>query len=165
MSKIAESNGRKDLTEEEKRRKIKEFEEKLRDRELKMTPQRRATLNVFLENPSKHLSTEEIYSLVKEKFPDIGIATVYRTLQLFDENDIIKKLNFGDGCFRYELSQEEDKHSHHHLMCLSCGRVFEFDEDLLDELEKEIEQRNNFEIVDHVVKFIGYCSECKTKSK
>lgn len=165
MSNIAEGNGKKDLTEEEKRRKIKEFEEKLKDRELKMTPQRRATLNVFLENPSKHLSTEEIYSLVKEKFPDIGIATVYRTLQLFDENDIIKKLNFGDGCFRYELSQEEDKHSHHHLMCLSCGRVFEFDEDLLDDLEREIEKRNNFEIVDHVVKFIGYCSECKTKSK
>jgi Fur family ferric uptake transcriptional regulator len=146
--------------QDEKSRKIRLIEEKMREKECKLTPQRRATLDVLLENQSKHLSTEEIYGLVKEKFPDVGLATIYRTLQLFDEFDIIKKLNFGDGCYRYELSEEE-KHQHHHLICIKCGRVYEFDGDLLDELEQKVEKSNEFKIVDHVVKFLGYCRECQ----
>ncbi len=145
---------------DEKSRKLRLIEEKMREKECKLTPQRRATLDVLLENQSKHLSTEEIYGLVKEKFPDVGLATIYRTLQLFDEFDIIKKLNFGDGCYRYELSEEE-KHQHHHLICIKCGRVYEFDGDLLDELEQKVEKSNEFKIVDHVVKFLGYCRECQ----
>ena len=82
---------------------LKLIKERLRERELKLTPQRRATLDVLIENPSKHLSTEDIYELVKKKYPDIGLATIYRTLQLFDEFDIIKKLNFGDGCYRLQV--------------------------------------------------------------
>jgi Fur family ferric uptake transcriptional regulator len=157
------SGGIKVATEEkldEKSRKLRLIEEKMREKECKLTPQRRATLDVLLENQSKHLSTEEIYGLVKEKFPDVGLATIYRTLQLFDEFDIIKKLNFGDGCYRYELSEEE-KHQHHHLICIKCGRVYEFDGDLLDELEQKVEKSNEFKIVDHVVKFLGYCRECQ----
>ena len=93
------------VTDEEKKHKIRLIEEKLKEKECKLTPQRRATLNVLIENQSKHLSTEEIYDLVKDKFPDIGLATIYRTLQLFDDFDIIKKLNFNDGCYRYELGK------------------------------------------------------------
>ena len=78
------------VTDEEKH-KIRLIEEKLKEKS-KLTLQRRATLNVLIENQSKHLSTEEIYDLVKDKFPDIGLATIYRTLQLFDDFDIIKNL-------------------------------------------------------------------------
>ncbi|HHW03480.1 MAG TPA: transcriptional repressor [Thermoanaerobacterales bacterium] len=139
---------------------MKLIEEKLKGKECKLTPQRRATLDVLLENQSKHLSTEEIYELVKEKFPDVGLATIYRTLQLYDDFDIIKKLNFGDGCYRYELS-EDQKHQHHHLVCIKCGKVLEFDDDFLDELEHKIEIENDFKVVDHVVKFLGYCRDCQ----
>jgi len=146
--------------QDEKKRRIKLIEEKLKTNESKLTPQRRATLDVLLENQSNHLSTEEIYELVKEKFPDVGLATIYRTLQLFDDFGIIKKLNFGDGCYRYELS-EDHKHQHHHLICIKCGKVLEFDDDLLDDLEQKIEKNNDFKVVDHVVKFLGYCKECQ----
>ncbi|HHY03986.1 MAG TPA: transcriptional repressor [Thermoanaerobacterales bacterium] len=149
---------------EEKNRRIKLVEQKLNDKDYKLTPQRRATLLVFLENQSKHLSTEDVYKLVKSKYPDIGLATVYRTLQLFDDFDIIKKLNFGDGCYRYELSDRE-KHQHHHLICLKCGRVYEFEDDLLEELEQKIERSNDFKIIDHVVKFLGYCNKCQKEQK
>lgn len=148
----------------DKNRLVKLIKERLKERDLKLTPQRKATLDVLIENTSKHLSTEDIYELVKEKYPDIGLATIYRTLQLFDEFDIIKKLNFGDGCYRYELSEEE-KHQHHHLICLKCGNVFEFDDDLLDNLENKIEKNNNFLITDHIVKFFGYCKKCRQKNK
>ncbi|MDK2901466.1 MAG: Fur family transcriptional regulator, ferric uptake regulator [Thermosediminibacterales bacterium] len=142
--------------------KIEEIERKLKERDYKLTSQRRATLDVLLESQSKHLNTEEIYNLVKTKYPDIGLATVYRTLQLLDELDIIHKLNFGDGCYRYELNLQQ-QHHHHHLICLKCGEVFEFGDDLLETLEENIEKTSNFKILDHRVKFFGYCSKCQTK--
>lgn len=146
--------------EEEKHQLLKIIEEKLKENQYKLTPQRRAILDVLLTEQSKHLSTEEIYELIKEKNPNIGLATVYRTLQLFTDYDIIKKMDFGDGCYRYELS-EEQKHQHHHLICIKCGKILEFDNDFLDELEKKIEKNNDFKIVDHIVKFLGYCSKCR----
>lgn len=148
------------LTDEEKKYKMRFIEEKLKEKECKLTPQRRATLDVLIENQSKHLSTEDIYELVKNKFPDIGLATIYRTLQLFDDFNIIKKLDFNDGCYRYELS-EDQRHQHHHLICIKCGNVYEFDDDLLDELEGKIYKSNDFTVLDHMVKFFGYCKNCK----
>jgi len=139
---------------------IKEIEKKLKQHNYKLTNQRRAILDILLKNESEHLSTEEIFNLVKEKHPDIGLATVYRTLQLFDELDIIHKLNFGDGCYRYEINREQ-KHHHHHLICVKCGKVIEFGDDLLEKLEENIEKQNNFKVLDHRVKFFGYCAECQ----
>jgi Fur family ferric uptake transcriptional regulator len=145
-----------------KKERIDEIENKLRKCDYKLTPQRIATLDVLLENESNHLSPEEIHQLVKQKQPDTGIATVYRTLQLFDELDIAHKLNFGDGCYRYEITRESG-HQHHHLICLKCGKVREFDDDLLEQLEKDVEKKSNFKVVDHRLKFFGYCKDCKQK--
>lgn len=152
------------VNEEEKKQKIHLIEEKLREKEFKLTPQRRATLDVLIENQSKHLSTEDVYELVKSKYPNIGLATIYRTLQLFDDFDIVKKLNFNDGCYRYELSEDE-RHQHHHLICIDCGNVYEFDDDLLEQLEHKIEKDNDFQVTDHMVKFFGYCKNCKREDK
>lgn len=139
---------------------IKGIEAKLKQHGYKLTNQRRAVLKIILENENEHLSSEEIYKLVKQRFPDIGLATVYRTLQLFDELDIIHKLNFGDGCYRYEINRQQGHH-HHHLICVKCGRVIECGDDLLEKLEANIEKENNFKVIDHRVKFFGYCSKCQ----
>ncbi|AEF17178.1 MULTISPECIES: Fur family transcriptional regulator [Thermoanaerobacterium] len=139
---------------------IDDIKENLKQKGFKLTTQRRAILDVIIENREKHLSSEEIYDLVKEKYPEIGLATVYRTLQLFDEMGIIYKLNFDDGRSRYELYHNED-HQHHHLICLKCGSVIEMEGDLLENLEEAIENTKNFQIIDHNVKFFGYCSKCK----
>jgi len=152
------------ISEEERKHKLNFVKEKLKERECKFTPQRKATFDVLMENPSKHLSTEDIYDLVKEKYPDIGLATIYRTLQLFDDLNIIKKLNFNDGCYRYELS-ENQRHQHHHLICIQCGTVYEFDDDLLEDLEHKISINKNFTVTDHMVKLFGYCRLCKDKDK
>nr|WP_293658316.1 Fur family transcriptional regulator [Anaeromicrobium sp.] len=134
--------------------------DRLKEKGYKLTPQRRATLDTVIENKGKHLSTEEIYDIVKEKCPEIGLATVYRTLQLLDELDIISKINLDDGCSRYELNNDDDNHQHHHLICTKCGAIIEVGVDLLDELESEIERNYNFTISDHKVKFFGHCSKC-----
>ncbi|QZY57482.1 Fur family transcriptional regulator [Crassaminicella profunda] len=140
---------------------MENLKDKLKEKGYKLTPQRRATLDTIIENQGKHLSTEEIYDMVKENCPEIGLATVYRTLQLLDELDVISKINFDDGCSRYELNTNEDDHQHHHLICLKCGDVIEVEVDLMETLEEEIENNYDFKISDHKVKFFGYCSKCQ----
>lgn len=136
------------------------LKKKLREKGFKLTPQRKSILDVTIANEGKHLSAEEIYELVKNYCPDIGLATVYRTMQIFDEIGLVYKHNFDDGRSRYEFSQDED-HQHHHLICIKCGRVVEVEEDLLEQLEYEVECKYNFSVTNHNLKFFGYCSQCR----
>jgi Fur family ferric uptake transcriptional regulator len=136
-----------------------EVKELFKAKGYKLTTQRRAILDVIVENQENHLSPEEIYNIVKINYPEIGIATVYRTLQLLENLNIIYKLNFDDGYNRYELNINSD--NHHHLICLRCGSIMEVKLDLLEKLENEIEKENGFKIVDHNVKFFGYCADCQ----
>lgn len=137
------------------------LKEKLKDTGFKITPQRRAIIEILLKNDSEHLSSEEIYDLVRVDCPEIGLSTVYRTMQLLDEIDAISKLNLDDGCIRYELNlDEEDAHHHHHLICKSCGKIIEVKEDLLDNIENEIQNLYKFNILNHDVKFYGTCDDC-----
>ena len=121
-------------------RKIDLLKQKLQDTGFKITPQRRAIIEVLLKNDSKHLSSEEIYDLVKDICPEIGIATVYRSMQVLDEVGVISKLNLDDGCIRYEINLNENSHHHHHLICKKCSRIIEVEEDLLEEIESSIEK-------------------------
>lgn len=139
------------------------FKERLKEKGCKLTLQRRTVLDVLIENGEEHLSTEEIYSRVKKKFPEIGLATVYRTVQLFEEMGIVDRLNFDDGCSRFELASEDTVHHHHHLICEACNRVYEVENDLLEEIESEIERKYKFKIHDHNLMFYGICDECRNK--
>ncbi len=136
------------------------FKTVLKERGFKLTPQRRSILDVIYENKGEHLSIDEIYELVKKRCPEIGLATVYRTMQLLDETKIAYKHNFNDGKSRYEIILDED-HQHHHLICTKCGMIIEVEEDLLDNIEHEIEKKYDFVIINHNVKFYGYCSKCR----
>jgi len=127
----------------------------------KLTPQRRATLEVILKNQEKHMSVEEVFLEVKKLCPEIGLATVYRTILLLEEVNILQKHNFDDRRNRYELNNPDENHHHHHLICIKCGKVIEVEEDLLDNLERKIEMKYHFKIEDHKVQFTGYCIDCK----
>lgn len=142
-----------------------DFKEKLKEKGCKLTMQRRSVLDVFLAHSNEHLSTEEIYDKVKANFPEIGLATVYRTVQLFEEIGIVDRLNFDDGCSRFELCSENTLHHHHHLICEECNKVFEVEKDLLDEVEKDIEKKYQFKVHDHNVIFYGICKDCDIKQK
>src|SRR5665647_488206 len=126
----------------------------------KLTSQRRAILDIILKNEGKHMSTEEVFLEVKKVYPEIGLATVYRTMLLLEEMQVLLRHNFDDGRNRYEYNHPEEDHHHHHLICKKCGKVFEVEEDLLEELEIKIEQKYKFKVMDHKVQFMGYCSEC-----
>jgi len=141
---------------------IYDVEEKLKSREYKLTSRREHILRVLLENKDKHLSAEEVYNLVKIKAPDVGLATVYRTLELFCEFDIIHSMDFGDGRKRYEFGDgEAEGHHHHHLICLRCGVILEVEEDLLEDLETRVKRDMDFEVHNHQLKIFGHCRNCK----
>ncbi len=106
----------------------------------KLTPQREITLKVLLENERDHLSAEDVFMLVRQKFPEIGLATVYRTLELLAELNIVQKMNFGDGVARFDLRQEGHDHMHHHLVCRVCGALEEIQDDWLLELEQRVDK-------------------------
>ena len=131
----------------------------------KTTNQRKILYEVLSENKDKHLSTEEIYDLIKDRYPKIGIATIYRTLLLFEEIGLVYKHNFDDGYQRYEILSPNDNevHQHHHLVCKQCGTIIEVKEDLMNSLEEIVEKQYNFEILNHVVKFTGICAQCRDK--
>lgn len=131
----------------------------------KITPQRLAVLDILLQNEGKHMTIEEIYDQVKSVKPEMGVATVYRTILLFDELGIVKKLDLNDGIYRYELSDDEGSHGHHHLICSSCGKVDEVRDDLLDSVENIIETQYKFRIKDHSLKFYGLCQDCLNKER
>lgn len=129
----------------------------------KLTPQREATVRVLLENEQDHLSAEDVYLLVKDKSPEIGLATVYRTLELLSELKIVDKINFGDGVSRYDLRGEGEERYHHHLICVECGSVAEIQENLLKEVENVVEKRYQFKVKDHRLTFHGVCGKCQSR--
>lgn len=142
---------------------LKDIYEKLSEKDYKLTPQRQVILRAFLDNTEKHLSADDVYNIIRKTHPEVGLATVYRTLDLLAELSILQKMDFGDGRSRYEFAEEEIHH-HHHLICVSCGRVIEFEDDLMESLEAMISRKCGFKILDHEVKFYGRCDECQKRA-
>lgn len=143
------------------------FKRLLREKGLKVTSRRMLVLEIMAEHPGEHLTAEEIFDLARHSYPEIGLATVYRTLQVLVDLRIIDKISLDDGSARYELGQElgSSRHHHHHAICMGCKTVFSLEEDLLDNLEQSLLERLGFTVTDHKVKLYGYCRACKIKKE
>ncbi len=141
---------------------VQELKGLLKERGYKFTGQRNAVLDVLVKFSGKHLTTEEVFNYVREIHPEVGIATVYRTLTLLESLKLAEKLDLDDGYSRYELARPNEDHRHHHLICSKCGSVTEVEEDLLDSLEEQILMKNEFLVTDHRVKFYGLCKQCRS---
>jgi len=136
--------------------------ERLRGTSHKVTPQRVAIIESIFANPHEHLSADDIYALLHASHPEISLATVYRTLDILADIGVLQKITFGNGPARYELSRDP-QHYHHHLICTRCGKVAEFEEDLLEPLEQAVARKTGFAVVDHEVKLFGLCPACQAE--
>lgn len=138
------------------------FKEALRKNGLKVTSQRLQVLKTIAAHPGEHLTAEEIYELARKEHPEIGLATIYRTLPVLAEMHLIDKVSFDDGFTRYELGEAkpDSRHHHHHAICQGCGAVLSFEGDLLESLEQAVYDTMGFTVTDHEVKLIGYCRDC-----
>ncbi len=135
----------------------KNFSDYLAKKGFKSTRQREIILDEFLRSPS-HLSTEELYLRLRKKHPNIGYATVYRTLKLFAECGIAEERHFGDGQTRYESSTSEEHHDH--LICTECGAILEFEDPQIEELQKRVAKEHGFRITNHRLELYGLCAKC-----
>ncbi len=136
---------------------LAKIEQKLHAQGFKLTPQRKATIAVLLEHQTRHLSAEEVYSLLHQKHPEVGLATVYRTLDVLVEIQIVNKISFEDGIARFDLKTSDKGHFHHHLVCSVCGNVTEIYEDMLIDVEERLARQYHFEVTDHRLTFLGIC--------
>jgi Fur family ferric uptake transcriptional regulator len=129
---------------------------------LKMTPQRRHILDVFLEQQG-HVTSEELYEKVKATYKTIGQATVYRTLKLLSGSGVAKEVDFGDGVTRYERQEGDDHHDH--LICESCGKNVEVLDETIEKLQEEVAARHGFKLTRHKMYLYGICPDCQGKKR
>lgn len=134
----------------------------LKEKNLKITGQRKLILDAFLNNES-HISAEELYDQIKRENPGIGLATIYRTLKLFAECGLASEVHFSDGLTRYE---HRFGHEHHdHLICLNCGKYIEVVDPAIEELQNRLAQMNEFQVLRHRMELYGICRNCKQSEK
>lgn len=129
----------------------------LEAKSLKSTTQRDFIADSFFKT-NTHISLEELLKKVKKKNPNIGYATVYRTMKLLTECGLAISRQFGDGQTRYE-NLPEDGH-HDHIICIRCSRIAEFQNQRIEHLQAEAAKKLGFTIVNHKLEIYGYCSEC-----
>ena len=121
----------------------------------------------LLRQTSKHMSAKEIYTSLYKKHPNLGLTTVYRTLDLLTRMNFINKITLGDGQRRFEFKKGEHTDSHHHhLICTGCDKILDYKEFEKEELvfikkaEENLSRKFNFKIMDHNIEFYGLCDKC-----
>jgi len=140
---------------------LSDFKSLLKKNSLKFTIQREVILET-LYNSNIHLTPESLHHLIQEKYPELntGIATVYRTLSLLEESDIVTSLSFGAQGKKYELGAK--KH-HDHLICTACGSITEFVDQEIENRQHKITEELDFKMSDHSMQIYGICKECQNK--
>lgn len=124
----------------------------------KITPQRRAVIRAITSSHD-HLTPITIYEKVRQDQPDIGLVTIYRTLEILDKLGLICEVHAGGSCRSY-LVRRPSEH-HHHLICSECGIVVDFTGCNLSDVAQRLSQETGFEIESHLLEFLGICHNCQ----
>lgn len=138
--------------------------EELNNVGLKATGPRLKVLQVFHEHEQRHLSAEDVYRRIAQDQGDVGLATIYRVLGQLTDVGILERSVFDaeSGKAVYELHR--GKH-HDHLICLECGRVDEFVDDVIEKRQRAVAESNGYALAQHQLALYGYCSGCRKRGK
>ncbi|MBM4122026.1 MAG: transcriptional repressor [Nitrospira sp.] len=134
---------------------ISALKDHLAKHQLKLTRQRELILAMFLK--MEHISAEQMYRLLAKKDPHIGLATIYRTLNLFCEAGLAQARHFGT---QTQFDNVSHKGHHDHLICTGCGKIVEFENCDIERLQEEVAKRNGFTIKTHKLELYGLCAAC-----
>lgn len=134
--------------------------DELRKAGLKVTLPRIKILKLLETSKKRHISAEEIYKSLVAQEEDVGLATVYRVLTQFEEAGLVVRHRFDGEHSVFELQQ--DVH-HDHLVCVDCGYVAEFVDDIIEKRQKEIAATKGFELTDHELTLYGICEKCRDR--
>ncbi len=142
-------------------RQMRLFQTRLKERGLKSTAQRDDIARVFF-SLGHHISAEELYAKVKKINPHVGYATIYRTLRLLKECDLVYERHFDDAQARYEAVS--GRH-HDHFICEGCGKIIEFENEGLEKLQEAIAQELGATLTRHKMELYGLCFDCLEKQR
>lgn len=134
-----------------------EESQQLKDAGLKITLPRLKVLHILEQSSNHHLSAEDVYKALLEQGEDVGLATVYRVLTQFETAGLVSRLNFEGGYSVFELTHGEH---HDHLVCVKCGLVEEFVDEIIEQRQKVIVEQANFKMTDHALNIYGICPQC-----
>lgn len=140
---------------------VKEIEmlsDHIRQRGLRNSETRIHILREFL-SANKHLTAEDLYNIVRKKFPAVGVATIYRNLHLFCESGVAKEMKFDDGISRYEPLIGHEHHDH--LICTNCGKFIEVCDNKIEQLQEVLAKEHGFILRNHKMELYGICSDCQ----
>lgn len=133
----------------------------------RMTPARHAVLDALREG-GEHLTAEQVFRAASRRYRNLGLATVYRTLELLTELGMVSRFDTGDDKARYEFADPTGhKGHHHHLVCTCCRRIIDYEDFIDDELrllrrtEEGLSKKYGFRINSHIIQFYGLCRECR----
>lgn len=124
---------------------------------LKSTSQRDYIAEAFFKT-NTHISLDELLKKVKRKMPNVGYATVYRTMKLLTDCGLAVARQFGDGQTRYENIPEDGHHDH--IICIKCSKIEEFQNEKIEQLQEETARKLGFKVVNHKLELYGYCKDC-----
>ena len=133
--------------------------QQLRTAGYKVTPARQAVLRVIAQE-GEHLDPTEILRRAQQIYPTIGRATVYRTLELLTQLNIVRPIYLGEHGPTYIRAEG----GHHHLVCSNCGIVIDFDQCVADQMVAELAERFGFQVQSHLLEFYGHCASCQGDS-
>jgi Fur family transcriptional regulator, ferric uptake regulator len=143
-----------------------EWKGKFRGCGYRITMARKVVLDI-LKKTNEHMSADDILAQTRSTHPNIGLTTIYRTLEVLTNLGFVYKFDFGDGRARYELAEKtRGANHHHHLICTGCNRVIDYKDfieeeiNLLRETEKGLSKKYNFMITNHLFQFYGLCESC-----
>ena len=138
------------------------FLEHIQKSGLRRTAQRETILEVFLRT-EEHLSSEDLYRIVRSEDPNVGQTTVYRTLKLLTEAGLAREVRLGDGRTYYEHHFDHDHHDH--MICTECGEVIEFFSQEIEELQDAMADKYGFKPTHHSLRILGLCENCQKREK
>jgi Fur family ferric uptake transcriptional regulator len=133
------------------------FHSRLRDRGLKSTSPRDDIARVFFEL-RRHVSAEELYAEVKKINPHVGYATIYRTLKLLKECELLTERHFDEDQARFEVAGE---HHHDHFICEKCGKIVEFEDDAIERMQQDVARKLGVVLTRHKLELYGLCADCR----
>ncbi len=136
---------------------IEHFKDALQREGLRLTSQRIAILEDILASEEHRECDDILFSLRRKQF-SVSRATVYRTLEILEKGGFVRKMNIGDGRFRYE--NKLPKPHHDHMICLECGRIIEFVDQEIEARQVHLTKQHNFKLVRHIHQLFGICEDC-----
>jgi len=144
-----------------KTKSLKKIPKTLNGLGLRITNQRALILEVIRQG-QEHLDADEVYRQAREKWPRLSLSTVYRTLQTLKKLGLVEEVHFDEAHHHYEIKPPTE---HHHLVCLGCGKVVEFECPMSQKMKEDVSREKGFKVINAEVRMTGYCPACRASKK